>query len=113
MRLPGLDRRYIAAEKIVAYLLNVDHPKGGAKARFFMRFGFSSAAPETLHTALLEHPVRFEVSDVGSATAGTMYVVDGPLSSPDGRDPWVRTVWRLQADGVPALVTAYPAREGG
>ena len=110
MWLPKFEQRYIAAEKITAYLLNVDHPEGGTKARFFIRVGFSPSSPETLRLALLEHPAHFEVSEAKSMTIGMKYAIDGPLSSPDGRDPWVRTVWRIPTDSAPHLVTAYPAR---
>ncbi len=35
----------IPNDKIVFYLLNVDHPKGGPKARFFLSFGFDPTKP--------------------------------------------------------------------
>lgn len=35
----------IPIEKIVAYLLNPNHPKGGSKARFFLSFGFTREEP--------------------------------------------------------------------
>ena len=110
MWLPKLEQRYIAAEKITAYLLDADHPEGGPKARFFIRFGFSPSSPEILRAALLEHPAHFEVSEVRPTAMGMRYAIDGPLSSPDRRDPWVRTVWRVPASGAPHLVTAYPDR---
>ena len=62
MWLPGLERRYVPAAKITAYLLNFDHPEGGSKARFFVRFGFSPDLPHILEASLLEHPARHEVA---------------------------------------------------
>ena len=110
MWLPKMEQRHIAAGKVAAYLLNIDHPEGGPKARFFIRVGFSPTSPETLRAALLDHPARFEVSEARLTAMGMNYAIDGPLSSPDGRDPWVRSVWRIPADEAPHLVTAYPAR---
>ena len=107
---PELERRYIAAAKIGAHLLDVAHPEGGSKARFFIRHGFDPVAPVIIEAALLEHPAHCEFSDAKPTAAGMKYVFDGPLPSPDGRDPPVRTVWRLPAESAPYLVTAYPIR---
>jgi len=40
------------------------------------------------------------------------YEVDGPLNTPAGRTPYVRTVWQLDHGEVaPRLITAYPVYE--
>ena len=40
---------------------------------------------------------------------GTKYCVEGPLRSPDGRNPSVSTVWVvLDGDTIPRFVTAFP-----
>lgn len=110
MRLPDLDRRYIPQRKIVDYLLNIDHPQGGSKARFFLRFGFTFSAPAILRAALLQHPAMHEVTDVNVYGQDVRYGVEGALATPDGRDPQVRTVWRAPPEGGgPYLLTAFPA----
>ncbi|WP_245524468.1 DUF6883 domain-containing protein [Methylobacterium nonmethylotrophicum] len=43
----------VPGSKLVHYLLNVDHPKGGPKARFFLAFGFDPTQPETMAEALI------------------------------------------------------------
>ncbi|MGX7703302.1 DUF6883 domain-containing protein [Methylobacterium sp. Gmos1] len=45
----------VPGSKLVHYLLNVDHPKGGPKARFFLAFGFDPARPEVMAEALILH----------------------------------------------------------
>ncbi|WP_409565804.1 DUF6883 domain-containing protein [Methylobacterium sp. J-077] len=40
-------------EKIVGYLLDPAHPKGGSKAKFLLHFGFSAAQPDILAEALV------------------------------------------------------------
>lgn len=40
MILPGRERLLVEREKIVDYLLNLDHRYGASKARFFGAFGF-------------------------------------------------------------------------
>ncbi len=40
---------------------------------------------------------------------GIRYVIEGPLNSPDGRSPLVRTVWFIESsEDMPRLITAYP-----
>ena len=40
---------------------------------------------------------------------GTKYVVEGPLVSPEGRNPGVRSVWVIDpGEQRPRFVTAYP-----
>ena len=44
MKLPDLENAYVPEAKIVKYLLNLEHVRGGKdKAVFFMRFGFTIA----------------------------------------------------------------------
>ena len=44
--------------------------------------------------------------------ADARYAIDGPLESPDGRNPLVRTVWMLEKGSTaPRLITAYPLEE--
>jgi len=44
---------------------------------------------------------------------GQKYVVDGPITTPAGRMPIVRTVWIIDKGGdSPRFVTAYPHQEG-
>ncbi|MGU3536508.1 DUF6883 domain-containing protein [Methylobacterium sp. A54F] len=110
MTLPGAPTRFlIAAEKLTAYLLNPAHPRGGAKARFFLAFGFVPDAPEVLARSLLAHadPVRFAASSV-TPRGHVALVFEGVLVVPDGRDPRIRSVWQVDEAGIARLVTAVP-----
>jgi hypothetical protein len=91
------------------YLLNPTHRCGASKARFFAGFGFRPNDWEALARALREHGQQQEVSTTTETGFGPRYEVDGPLDTPDGRAPRVRTVWQLDRDQVaPRLITAYP-----
>jgi hypothetical protein len=95
--------------KVVHYLLDESHVEGGAKARFFLRFGFSPATPFDLASVLLAHPtwntfVNRTVSDRGD----TKLVFEGPIVAPDGRTPRIRSVWRMDENGTARFVTAVP-----
>lgn len=95
--------------KIAGYLLSDSHPSGRAKAVFFCRFGFSAEAWELLAEALKRHAAEYEVAGIEESPFGKRYVIEGPLRSPDGRDPPVRAIWFIESGkDAPRFVTAYP-----
>ena len=109
MKLPNAHLAIVEREKVTEYLLNSAHRFGASKARFFAGFGFRSDDWETLARALYEHAQRHEVSLERETGFGPRFEVDGPLNTPDGRAPRVRTVWQLDHGEVaPRLITAYP-----
>ncbi len=52
-RLPKADRAIVGQRRIGEYLLNLEHPAGGPKARFFIAHGFASGAWDLLQAALI------------------------------------------------------------
>lgn len=91
------------------YLLNLSHPDGASKAKFFMRRGFSLEEPEVLKNSLLDHAGKSEVVEEQPNPFGTKYVLHGSLICPNGTTASVRTVWIIENDtDFPQLVTAYP-----
>lgn len=108
MLLPDAENARIDRAKITDYLLNLVHPDGRGKAIFFMRFGFRIEDWEMLAAALKEVGMSNPITSVMESPYGTRYTVDGPLRSPDGRSPRVRTVWIVEAENPPRLITAYP-----
>jgi hypothetical protein len=113
MKLPNAHLAIVQEEKVEGYLLNPTHRYGASKARFFTSFGFRLEDRETPARALREHGQQYEVSSERETGFGSRYEVDGPLNTPDGRSPRVRTVWQLDLGQVaPRLITAYPLEEG-
>lgn len=100
----------VPSGKIVGYFLNADYPKGGSKARFFLSFGFDPGRPEVMADALIGHFILNSGTSVpASQGAGERLVTEGPLVSPDGRNPQVRVVWQREDDGTAwRLITAVP-----
>lgn len=109
-RIPNAENALIDDAKISEYLLNPDHPSNGGKADYFLRFGFSAGRTGTMAAALLQHARDGELDEVGQTPFGTEYAIEGPLRTPDGRNPLVRTVWLWRTgEPGPHLVTAYPS----
>jgi hypothetical protein len=110
MKLPHLENAYVPEAKLVKYLLNLEHKKGGRdKAVFLMRFGFTIEAWELLAQALLAHAAAYEVASTMTLADRVHYVVEGEIISPDGRNLPVRSVWVIETDSsAPRFVSAYP-----
>ena len=108
MKLPNAHLAIVEEQKVTGYLLNPAHRYGASKAQFFLQFGFRLDAWGILAQALREHGRRCEVSGERETGFGPRYDVDGPLETPDGRTPQVRTVWQIDHGHVaPRLITAY------
>ena len=61
--------------------------------------------------ALLKHAADHEIARIVTTPHGVKYIVDGELTTPDGRRPNVRTVWLIEAGATTArLITAYPLK---
>lgn len=112
MRLPPWPLAWsLDPRKIGEYLLNEGHVEGGAKARFFIKFGFTTGSPDHLAYAILKHaqPETY-VGEAISAFGDVKYVFEGSIDAPDGRKPRVRTVWRIDGRRTAHFVTAVPLR---
>lgn len=111
MELPYASHAQVDQEKLTYYLLSRDHPDGRAKAEFFARFGFNLDEWEVFREALRRHGQVNRVVGEARSRFGVRYIVEGPLATPSGRTPRVRTVWILETGArAPRLVTAYPVR---
>ena len=114
----GHDQRFppnhlrVERAKVAGYLLNRDHTDGRSKAIFFERFGFKTEEWETLAQALRAHGRTQPVVSLVETSRGARYIVEGEVASPDGRNPWIRTVWIVEGEPSEArLITAYPHLE--
>jgi hypothetical protein len=112
MTLPNGTRGLVERDKVVKYLMNLRHPEGAGKARFFLRLGFKPDEWPVLAEALPLVAREGIVSLVVESVHGNKYIVDGTLRGPYGRVAPVRTVWiREPGNERPRLVTAYPREE--
>jgi hypothetical protein len=109
MDLPNASSARVERQKIIGYLLNAKHPSGGSKASFFSQFGFELGEWESLAEALRTHGSCNPVVRVAETGFGPRYAVDGPIITPDGRNPNISKVWQLDhGELAPRLITAYP-----
>ncbi len=108
MRLPGEESAIVPRRKVEDYLLNLEHPIGGGKARFFIHFGFQRDRWGELAAALLRHAQENPVTETLTDADGITYVIEGELMTPSGRQARVRTVWIVETGELaPRFITAY------
>jgi hypothetical protein len=109
MKLPNPERAVIAPEKLVQYLLNTEHRRGGHKARVLLNFGYHVDSWQQLHTDILRFHLHADVEVMRQTPYRTRYEIRAPLQTPSGRMLTVRTVWQMD-DGTdfPRLLTLFP-----
>ena len=78
MKIPNADRAIIDFDKLVHYLLDIDHPQGGPKARLLISLGYA-----TVQWQQLEHDLRrWHLTEDYVATSqsrwGTRYEIVAP-----------------------------------
>lgn len=108
------EKASVTEEKITGYLMSPTHGRGRNKFVFFQRPGFSGLNWRGLADALWRHATANETVKAEDTAFGTRYTVEGPLETPSGNRPIVRSVWIVEAGtAAPRLATAYPIREKG
>ncbi len=109
MKVPNAHLAKVPQQKITRYLLNPAHPAGGSKASFFLRFGFTVADWQRLAKALIVHVQQNEIVTTEETRYGIRYVLDSPLTAPDGTILNVRSAWYIYpSSDAPRFVTADP-----
>jgi hypothetical protein len=89
----------VKGDKVLRYLFNRSSEDGAPKGDFLMHFGFSPDRPLELMEALGDHPSPATWTRAFEAPHGVKFYFEGPLRSPDGRNPVIRTVWQVDYDG--------------
>lgn len=107
MSIPDSERAVVADKKVRDYLLNLDHPDGGSKAVWFHALGYVRDDWEQLADDLLEIARVCKNFDVETTPFGVKYKAIGHVGRPGHRPGLVLTVWIVEDDDPPRLVTAY------
>jgi hypothetical protein len=109
MKLPNPERAVIAPDKLVQYLLNSEHRRGGHKARVLKGFGYDAALWQQLQADILRFHLHVDVELMRETPYGTRYEIRAPLQTPSGRILTVRTVWQIdEGADFPRLLTLFP-----
>lgn len=108
MPFPHADRAVVTEEKVRDYLLNPNHPVGGPKAAWFASIGYSIDNWQDLVDDLLRLPRSVNEFVAQPSQFGVKYQVTGRIGRPGHRPADVITVWIVEGNSLPRLITAYP-----
>lgn len=108
---PRVERLAIPPAKIRDYQLDLGHPTGWSKAKFFLARGFDRTRPDVLADALASQALAGWPGDVLPVPGAVKHRITGAVACPDGSTPDVLTVWQVDDGSAWAsFVTARPAR---
>ncbi len=109
MKLPNADRAIIEPAKITDYLLDIDHPDGGSKARLLASLGYSKFDWQQLESDLRCMHLREDYIIERLTPWGMRYDIVGPVTGPSGDTVLFRSVWQIDlGTDTPRLITMYP-----
>jgi hypothetical protein len=99
----------VEEKKVIEYLLNVAHPDGFSKARFFIKCGFRPNNGKDFIKSVIDHAqIAREVSQV-ETRFGTKKILEGYLQTPLKGEVMIRSIWILVSKS-PMLVILYPLK---
>ena len=109
MKIPNSDRAIIETSKLTEYLLNIEHKRGGTKAKLLIQCGYSQENWQQLETDIRDAHLSADVDVVKDTGYGMRYEISAYLSTPVGRPLLVRTVWQIdRGTDFPRLITLIP-----
>ena len=110
-RITNAGMAVVPRSKVEDYLLLPGIPESRGKVGFFTRVGFTRQEWTALRDALLRHVREHSVAGETRRPFGVHYRVEGPMATPDGRQPMVRSVWIVRhGASIPEFLTACPMR---
>jgi len=109
MKLPNAERAVIAPDKLVHYLLNTEHKRGGHKARVLRDFRYDATLWQQLQTDIRRSHLDADVEVVRQTLYRTRYEIHASLYTPSGRVLMVKTIWQID-EGMDFLrfITLFP-----
>jgi len=109
MKLPNRERAVIAPDKLTEYLLNVEHERGGTKARLLAQFGYNHDNWRQLDADIRRYHLDAETDAERRTLYGMRYEIRAPLQTPNSRTLMIRTIWKIdEGTDVPRLITLVP-----
>jgi hypothetical protein len=109
MKLPNAANAIIAEDKLSAYLLDVDHGRGGSKAKLFTSLGYQSEQWQQLASDIRRFHLVADVVEQKSSPWGERFEIVAPITGPADDTIVFRSIWQIDiGTDHPRLITMYP-----
>ncbi len=109
MKLPNAVNTVIEYDKLVLYLLDTDHLRGGSKAKLLHTLGYNAKNWQQLAADLRQQHVSADVVSERETAWGKRYDIVAPLTGPSGDTVLFHSVWQIDiGTNRPRLITMYP-----
>jgi len=109
MKLPNAVNAIIEDHKLIEYLLNPNHRRGGSKAKLLSSLGYSEQAWQRLDNDLRQQHLTADVVEARDTIWGRRYDIVAPLTGPTGDTVMFRSIWQIDlGSDLPRLITMYP-----
>jgi hypothetical protein len=109
MKIPNSDQAIIEISKLTDYLLNIEHKRGGSKAKLLLQCGYSLDNWQQLETDIRKFHLNADVNLIKETAYGTRYEIITELITPSDRKILVKTVWQIDiGTEFPRLITLVP-----
>ena len=108
MPIPDANRAVVEDTKVRDYLLNLDHADGGSKAVWFHSLGYIRDDWHYLSADLLAIARDCKEFSTETTPFGVKFKATGVVGRKGHRPGAILTVWIVEDDDPPRLVTAYP-----
>ena len=108
LRLPRARTAVIPTDKLAAYALSPEHPRGRHKARVFASaLGIGPSDWRYLHDQIIDRVIEAPVRATRITTFGVLYDVVVLIDGFNGATMPVATIWLVQSDRRPRLVSTW------
>jgi hypothetical protein len=109
MNLPNANSATIPDEKIISYLLNITHRRGGSKAKLLNMLGYDVRNWQVLANDIRQQHLAAEIVETHDSMWGKRYEIVAPLTGPSGDTVMFRSIWQFDlGTEYPRLITMYP-----
>jgi hypothetical protein len=109
MKLPNADNAIIEEDKLVSYLLNPNHRRGGSKARLLNSLGYGATEWQRLAHDLRNQHLISDIVEQQATAWGDRYDIVAPLAGPIGDTMMFHSIWQIDlGSDRPRLITMYP-----
>ncbi len=95
MKLPNAEKAIIPSDKLTSYLLNLDHRRGGSKAKLLVLLGYKASSWDVLAEDIRREHLSSDVVEEHDSEWGKRYEIVAPLTGPLEDTVLFRSIWQM------------------